>query len=68
METFHNCIVLYDIINILRDKGFNIPIDINIKIQFPKISYLLNNKIKYIDEIKDEIENQLNKIYEHFKF
>ena len=69
-----NLEILYDIVNVLRD-GFNVPIDINIKIQYPKVSYLLNNKIKSINEIKDymfkiknDFENQLNEIYETKKY
>ena len=69
-----NLEILYDIVNVLRD-GFNVPININIKIQYPKVSYLLNNKIKSFNEIKDymfkiknDFENQLDKIYETKKY
>ena len=66
--------IIYDKINILRKKGFNIPIVINIAIKYPKVSYKLNNNEKKFDKIKDylfEVKNaydeQLDIIYENEK-
>ena len=41
-----NLEIIYDKIDILRMKGFNIPIVINIIINYPEVSYKLNNKKK----------------------
>ena len=38
---------------ILRQKGFNIPIVINISINYPKVSYKLNNRKIEFNKIKD---------------
>ena len=69
-----NLEIIYDKINILRVKGFNIPIVINVKLQYqkdPKVLYILNNKEKKFNEIKDylvkiknDYENQLSNVYE----
>ena len=70
-DIISNLRIIYDIINILRKKGFNIPISINIEIKYPKVSYKLNGKEKDFNEIKNylfkitnDYENQLNEIYE----
>jgi len=59
----------------LRQKGFNIPIVINISINYPKVSYKLNNreiefnKIKdYLFKVKNNYESRLNIIYENEKY
>ena len=67
--------IIYDKINILRMKGFNIPIAINVDIKYPEITYKLNVQEKKFDKIKDylfkvknDYENQLNTIYENEKY
>ena len=74
--------VIYDKIKILRIKGYNIPILINIEIKYPNIMYKFNQEndeeekdfdfIKnYLFTIKNEYENQLNAIYQsekHLRF
>ena len=74
--------IIYDKIKILRIKGYNIPILINIKIKYPNIIYKFNkddeeeekdfNFIKnYLFTIKNEYENQLNNFYfseKHLRF
>ena len=67
--------IIYDKINILRKKGFNIQIVINIAIKYPKVSYKLNNnekkfdKIKYyLFEVKNAYDEQLDIIYENEKY
>ena len=74
-DVISNLEIIYDKINILRTKGFNIPIVINISIEYPKVSYKLNeqekefNKIKdYLYTIKNDYENQLNTIYQTEKY
>ena len=74
-DIISNLEIIYDKINILRKKGFNIPIVINISIKYPKVSYKLNdkekefNKIKdYLFTIKNDYENQLSSIYENEKY
>ena len=70
-----NLKIIYDKINILRIKGFNIPIVINIAIKYPDIIYKLNGqekeftKIKdYLFKVKNDYENQLSTIYENQKY
>ena len=67
---------IYDKIKILRIKGYNIPIKIDISIKYPKIVYKFNNEdeekkfkeIKnYLFTIKNDYENQLNIIYQNEK-
>jgi len=67
--------IIYDKINILRMKGFNIPIVINVSIKYPEIIYKLNDKEKefglikdYLFKVKNSYENQLNIIYENEKY
>ena len=67
--------IIYDKINILRTKGFNIPIVINVSIKYPEITYKLNDqekefgKIKdYLFKVKNDYKNQLNTIYENEKY
>ena len=74
-DIISNLEIIYDKINILRIKGFNIPIVINVKLQYPNVSYILNNKEKKFNEIKDylvkiknDYENQLSKVYETKKY
>ena len=74
-DIISNLEIIYDKINILRKKGFNIPILIKVSIQYPKISYELNGQEKEFDKIKDylfkvknDYEEQLNKIYENEKY
>ena len=74
-DIISNLEIIYDKINILRKKGFNIPILIKVSIQYPKISYELNGQEKELDKIKDylfkvknDYEEQLNKIYENEKY
>ena len=71
-----NLEVLYDKIKILRIKGYNIPIIINISIKYPKITYKFHdeddekefNDIKnYLFTIKNDYENQINTIYQNEK-
>ena len=70
-----NLEIIYDKINILRIKGFNIPIVINISIKYPEIIYKLNGQEKEFSKIKDYLfkvknyyENQLSTIYENEKY
>ena len=74
-----NIEVIYDKIKILRIKGYNIPILINIEIKYPKITYKFNkdndeeekdfNFIKnYLFTIKNDYEDQLNTIYQSEKY
>jgi len=74
-DIISNLEVIYDKINILRKKGFNIPIVINIAIKYPEVSYRLNNnekefnKIKdYLFKVKNDYETQLSIIYENEKY
>ena len=74
-DLISNLEIIYDKINILRTKGFNIPILINIAIKYPVISYKLNNKEKefnkikdYLFKVKNDYENQLSIIYENDKY
>ena len=74
-DIISNLEIIYDKINTLRIKGFNIPIVINVKLQYPNVSYILNNKEKKFNEIKDylvkiknDYENQLSKVYETKKY
>ena len=67
--------IIYDKLNILREKGFNIPIVINIKIKYPKITYKLNKNEKNINQIKEylftitnDYENQLSSFLETNKY
>ena len=67
--------IIYDKINILKKKGFNIPIVINIVIRYPKVLYKLNhkekefNKIKeYLFNIKNDYDEQLDIIYKNDKY
>ena len=52
-DIISNLEIIYDKINILRKKGFNIPIVINISIKYPKVLYKLNDKEKEFNKIKD---------------
>ena len=70
-----NLEIIYEKMNILRKKGFNIPIVINITIKYPNIVYLLNDKKKNFDNIKDylfslktDFEKQLDTIYQNEKY
>ena len=70
-----NLEIIYDKINILRTKGFNIPIVINVTINYPKVSYKLNDKEKKFDKIKEylfkvknDYQDQLDTIYEDQKY
>ena len=74
-EIISNLQIIYDKINILRTKGFNIPIVINIVIQYPEVLYKLNNKEKdfnyikdYLFRVKNDYDNQLSIIYENEKY
>ena len=74
-DIISNIEIISDQMNILRKKGFNIPISINIKIKYPNVSHRLNNKEKDINEIKEyllkiknDYENLLYKIYESEKY
>ena len=69
--------VIYDKMKILREKGYNIPILINISINYPEIKYRYNkedeeknfDEIKnYLFTIKNDYENQLNTIYQNEKY
>ena len=73
-----NIEILYDKIKVLRVKGYNIPILINIEIKYPNIIYKLNknneeeekdfDSIKnYLFTIKNDYEDQLNTIYQNEK-
>ena len=66
--------VLYNMIKILRIKGYNIPILIIIVIRYPEITYKFNNEEKdfnyiknYLFNIRNKFENQLDKIYQNEK-
>ena len=48
-----NLEIIYDQINILRIKGFNIPKVINVSIEYPEIKYELNGLTKEFNKIKD---------------
>ena len=52
-DIISNLQIIYNKINILRKKGFNIPIVINISIKYPKVLYKLNDKEKEFNKIKD---------------
>ena len=74
-EIISNLEIIYDKINNLRKKGFNIPIVIIVEIKYPKVSCILNNKEKNINEINDylfsiknDYENELSKVYESKKY
>ena len=74
-EIITNLEIIYDKINILRKKGFNIPIVINVSIKYPEIKYKLNgqekefSKIKdYLFKVKNDYEEQLKTIYENEKY
>ena len=76
-DTVSKLETIYDKIKILRIKGYNIPIMINISIKYPKIVYRFQdeeeekefNDIKnYLFTIKNDYENQLNKIYQNEKY
>jgi len=74
-DIISNLEIIYDKINILRTKGFNIPISIIAKIQYDKVSYLLNQKEKDINEIKsylftinNDYENQLSSFLKTNKY
>ena len=69
--------VIYDKMKILRTKGYNIPILINISIKYPEIIYKYNKDdeeknfedIKnYLFTIKNDYENRLNIIYQNEKY
>ena len=60
---------------ILRTKGCNLPISINIEISYPNVVYYLNQKETEFNEIRQfllkakyDYENQLNKIYKEKKY
>ena len=74
-DIISNLEVIYDKINILRAKGFNIPIVINVEIKYPKVSYKLNDKEKKVNEINDYLfkiknnyENELSTVLETKKY
>ena len=63
---------IYNIIIILREKGCNIPLDININIKYPEVSYKLydvsksyNDVKNYLFCLKNDYENQLDIIYKN---
>ena len=71
----NNLEILYDKINILRTKGFNIPIVINVSIKYPVIKYKLNGQEKdfsiikdYLIRVKNDYEEQLITFYEKEKY
>jgi len=73
-DIISNLEIINDKMITLRQKGFNIPIVINISINYPKVSYKLNNreiefnKIKdYLFKVKNNYENRLNIIYKNEK-
>jgi len=74
-EIISNLEIISDKMIILRQKGFNIPIIINIAIKYPEVSYQLYNrklefkKIKdYLFKVKNDYENRLNIIYKNEKY
>jgi len=74
-KVISNLEIIYDKINLLREKGFNIPIRIDIVINYPEDIYKLNEQKKdfnfikdYLLTIKNDYENQLNTIYENEKY
>ena len=69
-----NLEAIYDKMKKLRLKGYNIPILIKIVVKYPEIIYKLNNEekdfnyiISYLINIRNEFENQLDKIYQNEK-
>ena len=67
--------IIYDKINKLRTKGFNIPIEINIDIKYPNVEYNLYGKQKdfnyikeYLFKIQNDYETQLGQFYESHKY
>ena len=80
-DEISNLDIIYDKINILREKGFNIPIVINVSLEYPKdpkkekkAIYKLNykeqklNEInKYLSNVKNVYETELSKVYESKK-
>ena len=71
----NNLEAIYEKMNILRIKGCNLPILINIKIEFPNVIYYLNQEEtefyeirKFLMKAKNDYENQLNKIYKTEKY
>jgi len=74
-KVISNLEIIYDKINLLRSKGFNIQIRINIIIKYPEDIYKLNEQKKdfncikeYLPTIKNDYENQLNTVYENEKY
>ena len=77
-EIISNLEVIYNKLNILRAKGFNIPIVINVEIKYSKdskVSYILNGKeknvneiIDYLFEINNNYENELSIVLETKKY
>ena len=74
-DIISNLEIIYDKIDILRKKGFNIPIVINIIIKYPNVTYKLYNKeqdfnhIKnYLFEVKNDYDNQISNIYENEQY
>ena len=74
-DIISNLEIIYDKITILRTKGFNIPIVINVSIEYPKVSYKLNDKEKNINEINDylfkiknDYKNELSTVLESKKY
>ena len=52
-EIISNLEIIYDNMNILRKKGNNLPIRIEIKIKYPKIIYKINKKEEKFEQIQD---------------
>ena len=67
--------IIYEKMNNLRIKGCNLPILINIKIEYPNVVYYLNQEEtefndlrKFLLTAKNDYESQLNKIYKNEKY
>ena len=67
--------IIFDKINILRSKGYNLQIEIKIEIKYPEVTYELYGKPKdfnyikeYLFNITNEYENQLSEIFESDKY
>ena len=75
-DIISNLEVIYDEIKMLRIKGYNIiPILIEIVIKYPKVTYKINNEEKdlnyiknYLFNIRNDYENQIDKIYQNERY
>ena len=74
-EIISNIEEIYEKIKLIRKKGYLIPILINIEIQYPKVSYIIDKEEKDFDFIKNHLltliyyyDNQIDIIYKSKKY